>query len=169
VLGTGLLIAALAGLLGFSLAIGAFFAGLAFSRDQKKLRIDAAFQDIYEFFAPFFFIGIGLEVDPTVIEASIGVGAVLLVSAFLSKMFATVLPALLVTDWRRATLLGVSMVPRAEIALLVMKGGREAGASIVPDDVYLGMVLVSAGTCLGAPLILSRLFRMRPVSNEDDS
>jgi Kef-type K+ transport system membrane component KefB len=100
---------------------------------------------------------------------ALGTGAVLLIGAFVSKFLAAFLPALVLTDRRRATLLGVSMIPRAEIALLVMKGGQEAGASIVPDDFYLGMVLVSAGTCLGAPLILSRLFRSWTDSNQDDS
>jgi Kef-type K+ transport system membrane component KefB len=99
---------------------------------------------------------------------ALGIGAVLLIGAFVSKFLAAFLPALVLTDRRRATLLGVSMIPRAEIALLVMKEeGQEAGASM-PDDVCLGMVLVSAGTCLGAPLILSRLFRMR-TDNQDDS
>lgn len=150
------------------LAIGAFFAGLAFSRDQKKLRIDDAFRDIYEFFVPFFFIGIGLEIEPGVFRVGAGVGLVLLVTAFVSKFVPVFVPALPMMGRRRATLLGVSMVPRAEIALLVMKGGQEAGSSLVPDDVYMGMVFVSAGTCLGAPMILSRLFRMWPASAEED-
>jgi Kef-type K+ transport system membrane component KefB len=166
VLGTGLLIAALAALLGFSPAIGAFFAGLAFSRDQKKLRIEGAFSDVYEFFVPFFFIGIGLQVEPTAVVGGLGVGGVLLVAAFASKFVAASVPALLITDRKRSVLLGVSMVPRAEIALLVMKGGLEAGSSVVPEEIYMGMVFVSAGTCLGAPLILSRLFRSWPLSED---
>jgi Kef-type K+ transport system membrane component KefB len=41
--GLGFIIAALAGLLGFSLAMGAFFAGLVFSRDPKAVKLDASF------------------------------------------------------------------------------------------------------------------------------
>jgi Kef-type K+ transport system membrane component KefB len=43
VAGTGFIIAGLAGLIGFSVAIGAFFAGLVFSRDPKAVRLDASF------------------------------------------------------------------------------------------------------------------------------
>ena len=47
ILGTGLVIAAVAGYLGFSLAIGALFAGLAFSRDPETVRTKAKFTTFY--------------------------------------------------------------------------------------------------------------------------
>jgi Kef-type K+ transport system membrane component KefB len=59
VAGISFLIAALAGLLGFSVAIGAFFAGLVFSRDPDSVKLDGLFDTFYEIFVPFFFIGIG--------------------------------------------------------------------------------------------------------------
>ena len=62
--GFGLIIAALAELLGFSVAIGAFFAGLVFSRDPETVRLDTPFGTLYDLFTPFFFIGIGLNIDP---------------------------------------------------------------------------------------------------------
>jgi Kef-type K+ transport system membrane component KefB len=52
--GTGLLVAALAGVLGFSVAIGAFFAGLVFSRDPESVKVDASFTPLYDLFTPFF-------------------------------------------------------------------------------------------------------------------
>ena len=55
VLGAGLAIAAAAGYLGFSLAIGALFAGLAFSRDPQAVHTDARFAYFYEFLTPNFF------------------------------------------------------------------------------------------------------------------
>ncbi|MFW5836379.1 MAG: cation:proton antiporter, partial [Desulfovibrionaceae bacterium] len=67
----GFVIAALAGLLGFSLAIGAFFAGLVFSRDPEAVRIEGAFQPIYELFVPFFFIAIGMRIAPGAMGAAV--------------------------------------------------------------------------------------------------
>ena len=64
VVGTGVLVAALAGVLGFSVAIGAFFAGLVFSRDPESVKVDASFTPLYDLFTPFFFIGVGLAIDP---------------------------------------------------------------------------------------------------------
>jgi len=51
-----IIIAACAGLLGFSVAIGAFLAGLAFSGDPDAIRERIAFDVIYDLFVPFFFI-----------------------------------------------------------------------------------------------------------------
>jgi Kef-type K+ transport system membrane component KefB len=44
VAGIGFIIAALAGLLGFSIAIGAFFAGLIYSRDPQAVKMEASIQ-----------------------------------------------------------------------------------------------------------------------------
>ena len=57
VAGIGFVVAASAELLGFSLAVGAMFAGLVFSRDPEAVKMDACFSPLYELFAPFFFIG----------------------------------------------------------------------------------------------------------------
>lgn len=65
IVGFGFCIAAIAGLLGFSEAIGAFFAGLVFSRDPEAVKIDASFDILYDLFVPFFFISIGLAIDLT--------------------------------------------------------------------------------------------------------
>ena len=48
VTGIGMMFAALAGFLGFSVAIGAFFAGLVFSRDPHALAMERSFETLYE-------------------------------------------------------------------------------------------------------------------------
>ena len=60
---SALVISAIAGYLGFTLAIGALFAGLAFSREPQAVHIDGKFSYFYELFTPFFFIQIGMHVD----------------------------------------------------------------------------------------------------------
>jgi len=46
VVGTGLLVAALAGILGFSVAIGALMAGVVFSPDPQSVKFDASFSPL---------------------------------------------------------------------------------------------------------------------------
>ncbi|MGB5984107.1 MAG: cation:proton antiporter, partial [Desulfobacterales bacterium] len=70
-------IAALAERLGFSTAIGAFFAGLIFSRDPETVKMESSFMPIYDFFSPFFFITIGLQLDPAALMAALGPGLLL--------------------------------------------------------------------------------------------
>lgn len=155
------MIAALAEALGFSLAVGALFAGLAFSRDPRRLRLDRAFETLFRFFVPFFFVGIGLAVPVGGMGAALGIGGLLLGVAVIGKVAGTALPLVAVTGGSGALLIGVSMVPRAEIALIVMERGRALGDWAVPPELYGAMVLVSLGACLLAPPVVRYLLGAR--------
>jgi Kef-type K+ transport system membrane component KefB len=159
ILGIGIVIAAFAGQLGFSLAIGALMAGLLFSRDPQAVRMESGFVPLYEFFAPFFFIGVGLEVSPAALASASWPALALLAVAILGKVVGTALPALLATGAAGALALGASMVPRAEIAMVVMQEGRSKG--LVPDDLFASMALVAIVTCIVAPLAVRRMLRDR--------
>lgn len=160
VVGIGFLIAAIASLIGFSVAIGAFFAGLVFSRDPQAIRMEASFTPLYEFFTPFFFVGIGLSIDPKTLTVALGLGSILLVVAVLGKVIGNGGPALITLGWPSSVLIGVSMVPRAEIAMVIMQRGYSLGA--VPPEVFAAMVVVSAATCLISPAALRSLLHRWP-------
>lgn len=166
VAGIGFIIAALAGLLGFSIAIGAFFAGLVFSRDPETVKIDASFDTVYDLFSPFFFIGLGLNIDPDVLGSALVPGLILLLAAVFGKLIGTGGPALRVTDKKSALLLGLSMIPRAEIAMVIMYQGLQLGDWAVPAKLYAAVALVSTATCVIAPLTLYPLLRRWPQNME---
>lgn len=166
VTGIGFITAAIAGLLGFSVAIGAFFAGLIFSRDPEAVKLDASFDTFYEIFVPFFFIGIGLKVDLSILPLALDLGIVLLVVAVLGKLIGVAIPVLPMSGWASATLLGVSMVPRAEIMMIVMQQGLQLGEWAVPSRVFAAMVVVSMATTVLVPLILRPLLRKWPQTAE---
>ena len=153
-LGAGLAIAATAGFLGFSLAIGALFAGLAFSRDPEAVHEDGHFSYFYELFTPFFFIQIGMQVDPGAVLSSIGLGAALLIPAVLGKFVGVAIPALAAVKPKDAVLLGISMIPRAEIALVIVYQCQLLGANFVPDRVFAALVLITIATSIIAPIAL---------------
>ena len=159
VVGIGIMIAALAGMLGFSAAIGAFFAGLIFSRDPEAVKIDASFQTLYDFLTPFFFIGIGLTIEPSAIGGGLGIGLVLASVAIVVKVLGAGLPAIASLGTKGAVLIGVSMVPRAEISLVIMKTASDLGTWAVPHELFAGMVVVSAITSVLAPILLFPLLR----------
>jgi Kef-type K+ transport system membrane component KefB len=162
VVGAAIIIAAGIVWLGFSLPIGALFAGLAFSRDPQAIKVDEWLSPIYDLFTPFFFIGIGLAVSSEALTGASGLGAILLLAAVLGKLAGTALPALPIAGGAGALLLGISMVPRAEIALVIMHHGTLLGARVVPSDLYSAMVMVSAATCVAAPLVLYPLLKRWP-------
>jgi Kef-type K+ transport system membrane component KefB len=164
--GVALIIASGADFLGFSLAIGAFFAGLVFSRDPRTVKMEASFQPLYDFFSPFFFVGIGLEIAPGALVDGLGLGALLLLVAVLGKVAANFLPVWLMSGAGAGLVIGASMVPRAEIAMVIMQQGLAQGAWAVPQRVYAAMVVVTAGTCLLAPLAVRTLLERRPPESE---
>lgn len=113
-----------------------------------------------DFFTPFFFIG--LNIDTGTLTMGLGVGAALLLVAIVGKLVGTGGPALLTSGWSRALVLSVSMVPRAEIALVIMQRGLSLGEWAVPTHVFSGAVMIVAVTCLLAPIVLRRLLRTWP-------
>jgi len=159
VAGTAFIIAALAGLMGFSVAVGAFFAGLAFCRDPDAINFDASFGTLYDFFVPFFFINIGLQLEVRSVNTSLKLVLVLLLVAVVGKVIGTGLPAILTTDRNTALLLSISMIPRAEIAMIIMERGRQLGDWAVSPQIFTSMVIVSAITCAGSPLLLRPLLQ----------
>jgi Kef-type K+ transport system membrane component KefB len=153
----GFVIAALAGLMGFSLAIGAFFAGLVFSRDPAAVKTEASFSALYEFFTPFFFIEIGYQLEASALPAALGIGAVLLIVAVVGKVIGTGGPAIFFAGSSSAALLSVSMVPRAEIAMVISQRALKMSENYLPQHAYTAMVIVSIATCIASPIILRRL------------
>jgi len=162
VVGFGFIITGLAALLGFSMAMGAFFAGLVFSRDPKAVKLDASMEALSDLFVPFFFIGIGLKLDPRVLSSSLGWMGLLLIVAVLGKLIGNGLLSLTVTGWAPALLISVSMIPRAEITMVIMQKGHELGEWVVPQDVFSSMVLVAFITSLIGPIWLRPLLNRCP-------
>jgi len=166
VVGIGFVIAALAAWMAFSLAIGAFFAGLVFSRDEEAVKREGSFMPLYELFSPFFFIGIGMHVDPAALGSALKPGAVLAAVAFAAKIMADGLPVWVMRGLSSALLIGMSMVPRAEIAMVIMQRGLNKGAWAVPPEIFNAMVMVTILTCILAPLIVQLLLNRWPQTEE---
>mgnify|MGYP001308331320 CR=1 FL=1 len=154
VIGIGFIIAGTAGLIGLSLPVGALLAGLLLSRHRRDYGVEPFYQSIYLFFIPYFFIHIGFQVDPSLVTASFGSGLILVVVAVLGKVVGVGIFSRLFTTTYGAFLISVSMVPRAEIAMVIIQRGSQLGEWAMPDDLYAAMVQVCSITCLGTTLLL---------------
>ncbi|WP_296643374.1 cation:proton antiporter [Roseinatronobacter sp.] len=157
--GAAFAIAATAEFMGLSMAIGALFAGLAFSRDPAERNIDEAFGLLMAVFAPFFFVAIGLSVDVTALGGTVGLAAALTAMAVVGKLLGAGVPAALMLGWQPSALIGISMVPRAEIFLLVMLFGLTLGPWAVPQALYNAAVLASILTCIIGPALVGMMLR----------
>lgn len=159
VVATGLVMAGLAQLLGLSVAVGAFFAGLAYSRDPVAMQEDRDFDVIYNLFVPFFFIQVGLQITPAAFGDALVPGLILTVAGVVGKLAGNLVPGLFVASASTASLLAVSMIPRAEIALLVSQQATSMGHA--SREMLSAMTLVAALTCSTVPWFLKRLLERR--------
>ncbi len=157
VLGIGLLVAGLTALLGFSAAIGGFFAGLLFSRDPRAVKVEASFDSLYDLFVPFFFVYVGFSLDPTSLHGHGPAVLLLLAAAVVGKGLGSFVPALRSLAPPEAAVFAVSLLPRSEITLLVIQRGLDLG--VVSPAVFGPVVAVVAITMVGVPLTLQLLLR----------
>lgn len=161
VAGVGFVIASFSGALGFSLAIGAFFAGLVFSSDPEAVKTESSFQDVYAFVTPFFFINIGMGIDPGSLGSAVGLGLALLTAAVVGKLTGNFLAALLTTSAGGAMLIAISMIPRAEVAMVVLEQGHAVAPEHITDELYSAAILTFGVTCVLAPLVAGPLLKTR--------
>jgi len=167
-----LVFALLAQLLGAPELIGGFAAGLALSRrfflpfgvalhesDSHFVeRIDDEMKPIIQLFTPVFFVMVGLslhlgEIDwgsPTVWWMS----AAFIMIAMISKLAG----ALLIKEpWATRWMIGIAMIPRAEVGLIFAELGKSAG--VFSQEIYAVMLLTIAVTTVAPPFMLRAYFR----------
>ena len=83
----------------------------------------------------------------------------LLVVAVIGKIIGTGAPALVTVGWSSAALLSISMIPRAEIVMVIMQQGQQLGNWAVSSEVFAAMTMVSIATCILSPMLLRPLLR----------
>jgi len=142
--------------------IGAFLAGLFFSRTTLKHTIETGINTLaYAWLVPIFFVSIGLETNARALGLDqLPFALAILGVAILSK----VLGGGLGSVWGGLTKgeslrLGVGMSARGEVLLIVATVGLDTG--VVGNNVFASMVLVVLATTLLTPLMLRVLYPSR--------
>lgn len=113
-------------------------------------------------FSPFFFIGIGMEMNLVELASAAWLGVALLLLALASKFLATSAPVYLLRGWSSAILLGASMTPRAEITMVIVQRAHKLGDWAMPDHLHAAIIATCAGTCLAGPLAVRWLLERHP-------
>jgi Kef-type K+ transport system membrane component KefB len=138
--------------------VGAFAAGLALARTNRRHDIDAALRPVVDVFAPVFFVYVGAEVDvrllnPVVPEnhPALLLGFGLTVIGFLGKLAAGY------CAWGkvRRSFIGAGMVPRGEVGLIFASLGLAEKA--LPNDVFVAVLVAVFLTTFVSPPLLKRL------------
>lgn len=173
-LATALAYAYLAEILGLHFILGAFVAGLFFTRTTID---EAVFEGVKSkvsgitsgFLAPIFFASIGLHLEfGAVREIPLFLGLLIAV-AFAGKLIGAGLAArLLGMDWRHATAIGTAMSGRGAVELIIADIALRGGVFSMPDppppvvaNLFSAVVIVAVVTTLVTPMVLRRVLGPR--------
>jgi Kef-type K+ transport system membrane component KefB len=159
-----LALAALAGMAGSALIIGAFAAGLILSGTNQFDTIEHEVRPVASIFTPFFFVSVGSSVNLALLDPSTPAARATLLMAGAIILLAIVgkIAAGWAAPWIRfrRIVVGVGMVPRGEVGLIFAEIGRRAG--VLGEEVFGAVLLMVMVTTFIAPPALKTLFASAP-------
>jgi Kef-type K+ transport system membrane component KefB len=135
--------------------VGAFAAGMALARTNRRHDIDHALKPVVDLFAPVFFVYVGAEVDVKLLNPAVAenrpalvLGLLLTAIGFLGKFAAGF------CAWGnvRRAFIGAGMVPRGEVGLIFASVGLSTKALAEPVFVSV-LVAVFLTTFVAPPLL----------------
>jgi len=149
---------------GMAAITGSYLAGLFVAGTDSHERVSQEILPmINSFFAPLFFVSIGMEVNIWDLRGRLGFFAVLLAVAVFGKVIGCGVGARLAGfDNRESLVVGVGMIPRGEVGLITASLGYSAG--LVTGNVYVQVVMVVLMSTLITPGLLRFAFPRSPES-----
>ena len=157
---------------GISGIIGAFVAGLIIGHTLKSRKIIDDVQAIgYGFFIPLFFVWVGASLWDGASQdlssfAAIGLLAlVIIIVAIVGKIVGCGIGAKLAGMKNKESLqIGVGMIPRMELALIIVSSAISHGLLSSPKvehQILAATILLTIATTLIAPLLIKAVFKIR--------
>ncbi|MGX6961729.1 cation:proton antiporter [Vagococcus xieshaowenii] len=142
--------------LGMSDIIGAFFAGIMLSQTKVGHEIEGKIDQINRaFFAPVFFVSIGLDLSFHGLGKYWYLIIIFSVLAVLSKYVGGYIGAKFDGfDRKSAAIVGASMISRGEMALILVSLGLKQ--AIISESLYALIVLVVLISTVAAPILLKQ-------------
>lgn len=152
-------LAALAGLLGSAIIIGAFVAGVLLNGIAQRDEILGFAAPIGSFLTPIFFASVGASVDLRALAEprTLVITLVLLATGVAGKLIAAYVPV-----WFKGNkaLIGTAMLPRGEVELIVAQTGLTIGA--LDASLFGAITLMVLLTTLLAPTLIKGVARRDP-------
>ena len=147
-------VALLADRFGYSVALGAFIAGMLVAESGQGAAIEHLIQPVRDMFAAVFFVSIGMTVDPVQawhsLPASLAVFAFVVLGQFLSVSTAGLLSG---NGLRRAVTAGLALGQVGEFGFILAAIGTTAG--VAPPELQSILVTVAVLTTFTTPYLLA--------------
>jgi Kef-type K+ transport system membrane component KefB len=133
--------------------------GIALHSDKQfSHRIEAQMKPIIRLFTPIFFVVVGLSLNLHELNWHSSKFWLFSLSLFLVAALGKLLgPFLLRQSWTSRWLIGLAMVPRAEVGLVFAELGHSSG--ILGQEIYAGLIFVIALTTLLPPVAMKWIHR----------
>jgi len=143
--------------IGMASIVGAFFAGLLMAELENQ-HLSDMFDSIYEFLVPFFFVMIGMKIEPHLFldKSILIIGLVYTLIAIVGKYAGCGLGAIRY-GFSVMNLVGLGMIPRGEVGMIVALIGLNMG--VINSTAYAIIVFMVVLTTLITPFILSFVAR----------
>lgn len=147
-----------ASFIGVAAIIGAFLAGMALAEAaEDHPRMHRQMSGVTEFLVPFFLVNIGMQLSLSVFRSSTVILLCVMVTlvAILTKLLGCGLGAYNL-GLRRASQVGMGMVPRGEVGIIVAQIGLSMG--VIGGELYGVVLFMAVATTLIAPPFLKMLY-----------
>ncbi|HZY05990.1 MAG TPA: cation:proton antiporter [Anaeromyxobacteraceae bacterium] len=146
-------VALLARAVGYSVALGAFVAGVLVAESGERERIGALVRPVRDVFAAIFFVSVGMQIDPALMWRHAGIAAAFAAVVVGGKILGVSAGSFLAgCGVPTAVRAGMSMVPVGEFSFVVAGLGASLGGAAAA--LYPVAVAVSALTAFATPWLL---------------
>ncbi len=149
--------------LGLATVVGAFFAGLIFSNLPQRRRMTAFTRQIGNiFFIPLFFVWVGASFDFHALEDVSILVLLFIPMALMGKIIGCSLGAKISKfKGRDALAVGVGMMPRMEVALVIVSTevARKIFAEPLAHQITAGTILLVIVSSLITPILLKMVYK----------
>ena len=156
-------LAALAGLVGSSVIVGAFVAGVLLNGIQQREDILGFAAPIGSLLTPIFFVSVGASIDMRALvePRTLLITVILLAAGVIGKLIAAYVPV-----WFKGNkaLVGTAMLPRGEIELIVAQTGLAIG--VLNASLFGAITVMVLLTTLLSPSLIQAVARRDPRARE---
>ncbi|MDH5646415.1 MAG: cation:proton antiporter, partial [Candidatus Heimdallarchaeota archaeon] len=147
--------------IGLSGIVGSFLIGLMIKSQSDEVEVEKihhSFHNLIAVFSPVFFLSLGLKIEFQALKDGLAIGIILSIVAIITKFLGSYFGNSLVDKDRKiSVIIGISTVPRGEIALVIANIGFILG--ILSSKYFSAIVLMSIITSFFPPFILVQLLK----------
>ncbi|WP_005031424.1 cation:proton antiporter [Holophaga foetida] len=143
----------LASRMGYSVALGAFLAGMLVAESGRERKVEHLLSPLKDVFVAIFFVSIGMLIDPTQVlpnwKALLLFGFLVFFGKFVSAAFGALLGG---SGLRTSLWIGGSLAQIGEFSFIIVALGQALG--VVGPALFPVMVVTSAWTTMTTPLLI---------------